>query len=149
MFEQSLLDQQTTLQLDFYSQLFSFHCSFCQLFCAILLTLLENVLEWLFDYLILCKHMLLQLVVFKDLTFSWFLCSHYHCFRRAQPTVEFVFAATEEAIFVHVVISARLVLNAHDFLLYCWSSLLNICTDDPYFKKYILQGTCGTFVVMT
>ncbi|AQL02787.1 polymerase II transcription-mediator3 [Zea mays] len=32
-------------------------------------------------------------------------------FRRAQPTVEFVFAATEEAIFVHVVISARYVRN--------------------------------------
>jgi hypothetical protein len=32
-------------------------------------------------------------------------------FRRAQPTVEFVFAATEEAIFVHVVISARSVFN--------------------------------------
>lgn len=32
-------------------------------------------------------------------------------FRRAQPTVEFVFAATEEAIFVHVVISARHMRN--------------------------------------
>ncbi|SPT20291.1 unnamed protein product [Triticum aestivum] len=32
-------------------------------------------------------------------------------FRRAQPTVEFVFAATEEAIFVHVIISARYMRN--------------------------------------
>jgi hypothetical protein len=60
--------------------------------------------------------MFVQLVAFK---YSFlFLISYSHCFRRAQPTVEFVFAATEEAIFVHVLISARLVLSAHDFLLY-------------------------------
>lgn len=27
--------------------------------------------------------------------------------RRGQPTMEFVFAATEEAIFVHVILSAK------------------------------------------
>ena len=27
--------------------------------------------------------------------------------RRGQPTIEFIFAATEEAIFVHVIISAK------------------------------------------
>ncbi|GMH10269.1 hypothetical protein Nepgr_012110 [Nepenthes gracilis] len=30
-------------------------------------------------------------------------------FRKGQPTIEFVFAATEEAIFVHVIVSAKLV----------------------------------------
>lgn len=30
----------------------------------------------------------------------------YLC-RRGQPTVEFIFAATEEAVFVHVIISAK------------------------------------------
>jgi mediator of RNA polymerase II transcription subunit 13 len=33
------------------------------------------------------------------------LCG-YLC-RRGQPTVEFIFAATEEAVFVHVIISAK------------------------------------------
>lgn len=30
----------------------------------------------------------------------------YLC-RRGQPTVEFIFAATEEAVFVHVIVSAK------------------------------------------
>lgn len=28
-------------------------------------------------------------------------------FRRAQPTVEFIFSATEEAVYVHVIVSAK------------------------------------------
>jgi len=36
---------------------------------------------------------------------SLMLCG-YLC-RRGQPTVEFIFAATEEAVFVHVIISAK------------------------------------------
>ncbi|RZR72444.1 hypothetical protein BHM03_00013466 [Ensete ventricosum] len=31
---------------------------------------------------------------------------HYFC-RRPQPTIEFTFAATEEAIYVHAVVSAK------------------------------------------
>lgn len=36
-----------------------------------------------------------------QLIYGGFLC------RRGQPTIEFIFAATEEAIFVHVIISAK------------------------------------------
>lgn len=64
----------------------------------------------------------MQLLVFKDAMAFLDFFILIIIIRRAQPTVEFVFAATEEAIFVHVVISARSVLNAHDFLLYCRSS---------------------------
>ncbi|CAN6179280.1 unnamed protein product [Urochloa humidicola] len=48
-------------------------------------------------------------------------------FRRAQPTVEFVFAATEEAIFVHVVISARY--------------MRNLCSDD--IEKVLTHSPCS------
>ncbi|CAN6208649.1 unnamed protein product [Urochloa humidicola] len=47
-------------------------------------------------------------------------------FRRAQPTVEFVFAATEEAIFVHVVISARYMRNL------CSDDIEKVLTHSPH-----------------
>ncbi|KAL6647791.1 hypothetical protein ACP70R_015228 [Stipagrostis hirtigluma subsp. patula] len=46
-------------------------------------------------------------------------------FRRAQPTVEFVFSATEEAIFVHVVISARYMRNL------CSDDIEKVLTHSP------------------
>ncbi|KAG8086379.1 hypothetical protein GUJ93_ZPchr0010g8621 [Zizania palustris] len=46
-------------------------------------------------------------------------------FRRAQPTIEFVFAATEEAIFVHVVISARYIRNL------CSDDIEKVLTHSP------------------
>ncbi|XP_006655580.1 mediator of RNA polymerase II transcription subunit 13 [Oryza brachyantha] len=46
-------------------------------------------------------------------------------FRRAQPTIEFVFAATEEAIFVHVVISARYMRNL------CSDDIEKVLTHSP------------------
>lgn len=36
----------------------------------------------------------------------WLMLLEYLC-RRGQPTVEFIFAATEEAVFVHVIVSAK------------------------------------------
>ncbi|EEC79315.1 hypothetical protein OsI_20152 [Oryza sativa Indica Group] len=46
-------------------------------------------------------------------------------FRRAQPTIEFVFAATEEAIFVHVIISARYMRNL------CSDDIEKVLTHSP------------------
>ncbi|KAJ1258087.1 hypothetical protein BS78_10G046800 [Paspalum vaginatum] len=46
-------------------------------------------------------------------------------FRRAQPTVEFVFSATEEAIFVHAVISARYMRNL------CSDDIERVLTHSP------------------
>lgn len=46
-------------------------------------------------------------------------------FRRARPAVEFVFAATEEAIFVHVIISARYMRNL------CSDDIEKVLTHSP------------------
>ncbi|CAO2152330.1 unnamed protein product, partial [Urochloa humidicola] len=50
---------------------------------------------------------------------------------RAQPTVESVFAATEEAIFVHVVVSARYMLN------FCSDDIEKVLTHSP---RYVGEG---------
>ncbi|KAI4304852.1 hypothetical protein MLD38_040314 [Melastoma candidum] len=67
-------------------------------------------------------------------------------YRRGQPTVEFVFAATEEAIFVHVVVSAKYVraLTSEDLEKVVKTS----CGDSAYKYPVIVppNGMCGKLV---
>jgi uncharacterized membrane protein YcgQ (UPF0703/DUF1980 family) len=55
--------------------------------------------------------------------FGWVFCS------KGQPTVEFIFSASEETIFVHVIISAKLVKFHSLFLVRIIASITfpNVC----------------------
>ncbi|KAK4266691.1 hypothetical protein QN277_027573 [Acacia crassicarpa] len=44
---------------------------------------------------------------FGDVFSKYHPCQSEQLFRRGQPTLEFIFAATEEAIFVHVIVSSK------------------------------------------
>lgn len=67
----------------------------------IFLTLLVCHTLCLLHFVVLWVNLVLSRQIFYSANLCGFLC------RRGQPTVEFIFAATEEAIFVHVIISAK------------------------------------------
>lgn len=56
-------------------------------------------------------------------TFDFWLMRDWCFCRRGQPAVEFIFAATEEAVFVHVIISAKYVKFTPYFVY--WSYFCN------------------------
>lgn len=69
------------------------------------------------------------------------LCG-YLC-RRGQPTVEFIFAATEEAVFVHVIISAKSVklfvihVPSYGLVLHIETNCTFLCTKEcPHTFKW-------------
>ncbi|CAN1215765.1 Mediator of RNA polymerase II transcription subunit 13 [Linum perenne] len=67
-------------------------------------------------------------------------CQTEALYRRGQPTIEFVFAATEEAIFVHVIISAKHIrmLSAGDM-----ESVLKHSSKDPSYRLPVIVSPHG------